>query len=168
MSHCLRHYEEPPAGICRTCQQAFCTRCLVWSFGPKKPPFCVACALRASGVRPSHRTAVGGGAAGGAEVPAEAPVDKRLARAERRAERDAAKRAVRAERAARKRAGRGEQDGDHGPGGGGPGPGAPGPHDDSVVDLDAGSVPDSRVPAPSQLAAALRATPVPRGLMGAD
>jgi hypothetical protein len=43
--------EEPSTGECRNCHGAYCARCLVYSFGPKKPPFCVGCALRASGVR---------------------------------------------------------------------------------------------------------------------
>lgn len=155
MSHCLRHFEEPPAGTCRTCQQPFCTRCLVWAFGPKKPPFCVACALRASGVRPSHRTATGSPAADAA--PAAPTVDKRTARAERRAEREALKRAGRAERRHGRR-GRGQDPGDD-----------VGPDDHRGGDgLGAGSAPDSRVPAPSQLAAALRAGSVPRGFTSAD
>lgn len=51
MNHCLRHFEEPTAAVCRSCEGPFCTRCLVFSFGPKKPPYCVGCALIASGVR---------------------------------------------------------------------------------------------------------------------
>ena len=40
----------------------FCADCLVYSFGPNKPPYCVSCALGASGVRanaavPDHRLA---------------------------------------------------------------------------------------------------------------
>ena len=37
--------------MCRHCGDWFCSECLVYSFGPKKPPFCVACALAAAGVR---------------------------------------------------------------------------------------------------------------------
>lgn len=29
----------------------FCATCLVYSFGPKKPPFCLPCAVEAAGVR---------------------------------------------------------------------------------------------------------------------
>ncbi len=162
MSHCLRHYEEPPAGTCRSCKQPFCTRCLVWAFGPKKPPFCVACALSASGVRPSHRTVIGGGTAVEAPAPAVPTVDKRMARAERRAEREALKRAGRAERRHARRGGGGDDRG------GGSGSDGHRTGDERVADLGAGSAPDSRVPAPSQLAAALRAASVPRGLMSAD
>lgn len=55
MNHCLRHLEEPSTGECRSCHGTFCARCLVFSFGPKKPPFCVGCALVASGVRNGSR-----------------------------------------------------------------------------------------------------------------
>jgi hypothetical protein len=55
MNYCLRHTEEPSTGECRSCHGSYCARCLVYSFGPKKPPFCVGCALRASGVRSGAR-----------------------------------------------------------------------------------------------------------------
>lgn len=55
MSYCQRHMEELSAGECRSCHGSYCARCLVYSFGPKKPPFCVGCALRASGVRSGAR-----------------------------------------------------------------------------------------------------------------
>ncbi len=58
MSHCLRHVEEPLADHCRSCGHPFCTRCLVWAFGATKPPYCVGCALSASGVRPGARPPV--------------------------------------------------------------------------------------------------------------
>ena len=29
----------------------FCGECLVYSFGPKKPPFCIPCAVAAAGIR---------------------------------------------------------------------------------------------------------------------
>ncbi|HMS88285.1 MAG TPA: hypothetical protein PK748_05600 [Acidimicrobiales bacterium] len=51
MNYCQRHTEELSTGECRSCHGSYCARCLVYSFGPKKPPFCVGCALRASGVR---------------------------------------------------------------------------------------------------------------------
>lgn len=50
-TRCVRHQFEPAVDRCRTCDQAFCVECLVYSFGPDKPPFCVHCALSASGVR---------------------------------------------------------------------------------------------------------------------
>ena len=55
MNHCVRHYEETVAGHCRSCGQAFCSRCLVFAFGPNKPPYCVGCALYASGIRSGTR-----------------------------------------------------------------------------------------------------------------
>jgi hypothetical protein len=50
-TRCVRHQFEPAVDRCRTCDQSFCTECLVYSFGPTKPPFCMHCALAASGVR---------------------------------------------------------------------------------------------------------------------
>lgn len=48
---CLEHQFEPAEDQCRTCGNAFCNECLVYSFGPNEPPFCLACALAAAGVR---------------------------------------------------------------------------------------------------------------------
>ena len=48
---CVRHQFEESEGLCRHCGDSFCSECLVYSFGPKKPPFCVSCALAAAGVR---------------------------------------------------------------------------------------------------------------------
>jgi hypothetical protein len=47
----VRHQFEPAVDHCRTCDEAFCVECLVYSFGADKPPFCVHCALSAAGVR---------------------------------------------------------------------------------------------------------------------
>ena len=94
MTHCVRHYEEPMEARCRACQRTFCSRCLVYSFGPNKPPYCVGCALSASGVRSTklaHAAAVA--------EPTEARPDRRTERAERRA----AKAEARAMRKAAKR-----------------------------------------------------------------
>lgn len=44
--------------MCRHCGDWFCSECLVYSFGPKKPPFCVGCALAAAGVRSNAGGAV--------------------------------------------------------------------------------------------------------------
>ncbi|MCB0978455.1 MAG: hypothetical protein KDB02_13455 [Acidimicrobiales bacterium] len=57
MNHCVRHFEETMEATCRTCQAPFCSRCLVYAFGPKKPPFCIGCALNAGGVRNGYRVA---------------------------------------------------------------------------------------------------------------
>ena len=91
MAHCVRHYEEPMEAYCRACNRSFCNRCLVYSFGPKKPPYCVGCALSASGVRPTKLPV--------AAIAPPPPVDKRAERAERRA----AKAEARAMRRASKR-----------------------------------------------------------------
>lgn len=48
---CVRHQFEPAVDRCRQCGNPFCGECLVYSFGPKEPPFCVPCALSAAGVR---------------------------------------------------------------------------------------------------------------------
>lgn len=81
---CVRHYEEPVEDNCRTCRHGFCARCLVYAFGPKKPPYCVGCALAASGVR-SARPQVGAHPA---------PEPRRPSRAERKAEKAARKAAA--------------------------------------------------------------------------
>lgn len=96
MTHCMRHYEEPVVAHCRTCAKPYCSRCLVFSFGPDKPPFCVGCALNASGVRNKNKPVV---------VVAEAAptVDRRMERAQRRAEKAEAKAAARELKRAAKR-----------------------------------------------------------------
>ena len=86
MSFCVRHYEEPIADTCRTCRNDFCSRCLVYAFGPGKPPYCVGCALTASGVR-SNRQQI---------VVHHAPEPRRPSRAERKAEKAARKLAAKA------------------------------------------------------------------------
>lgn len=70
MNHCKRHYEEAITDYCRTCHAPYCARCLVYSFGPKKPPYCIGCALQESGVRSTA----------GSEVFATPPVDRRAAK----------------------------------------------------------------------------------------
>ena len=36
---------------CGRCGGEFCATCVVYSFGPKKPPFCLPCAVTEAGVR---------------------------------------------------------------------------------------------------------------------
>ncbi len=48
---CARHQFEAGIDRCRECGHAFCGECLVYSFGERQPPFCIPCALAASGVR---------------------------------------------------------------------------------------------------------------------
>lgn len=107
VNHCLRHYEEPVAAICRACNYPFCARCLVYSFGPKKAPFCVGCALHASGIRNGMRAVVPPATdpQDSTEAGPPAPMDRRTARATRRSERDAQKQAARSERKADRLAG---------------------------------------------------------------
>lgn len=48
---CSKHTFEIATGTCRQCHNSYCDECLIYSFGPKKPPYCVTCALNAAGVR---------------------------------------------------------------------------------------------------------------------
>ena len=48
---CIKHPHELGVGHCRRCGSASCGTCLVYAFGPKKPPFCLSCAMVAGGVR---------------------------------------------------------------------------------------------------------------------
>lgn len=51
MESCAKHPHETGEAICRRCGSPWCKDCLVYSFGPKKPPFCLGCAMVAGGVR---------------------------------------------------------------------------------------------------------------------
>ena len=48
---CERHLFDQAIDLCGRCGAEFCNDCLVYSFGPKKPPFCLPCAVEAAGVR---------------------------------------------------------------------------------------------------------------------
>jgi len=48
---CERHLFDQAIDLCGRCGAEFCGDCLVYSFGPKKPPFCLPCAVEAAGVR---------------------------------------------------------------------------------------------------------------------
>ena len=50
-SSCVRHQFDPAVDRCRTCDEPFCAECLLYAFGDNQPPFCMTCALAASGVR---------------------------------------------------------------------------------------------------------------------
>lgn len=89
MNHCIRHFEEPIASYCRSCERPFCRRCLVFPFGPDKPGYCVGCALAEAGVRQSAR---------GQNLSAP-PADRKVIKAQRKAERDAQKQERRLARA---------------------------------------------------------------------
>ena len=51
LESCGKHPHEMGVALCRRCGHAWCNTCLVYSFGPKKPPFCMSCAMYAGGVR---------------------------------------------------------------------------------------------------------------------
>lgn len=48
---CERHLFDQAVDLCGRCGCEFCPDCLVYSFGPSKPPFCLPCAVEAAGVR---------------------------------------------------------------------------------------------------------------------
>jgi len=48
---CENHPFEMGDDLCGHCGREYCDECLVYPRGPKKPPFCIPCALAASGVR---------------------------------------------------------------------------------------------------------------------
>jgi len=84
MDSCERHPHEVGSAICRRCGGAWCRDCLVYSFGANKPPFCMACAMVAGGVRSTS---------------ARPAMPKKELRARMKAERQAQKAAAKAERA---------------------------------------------------------------------
>jgi hypothetical protein len=50
-SNCAKHPFEIAENVCASCHRAYCAECLVYSFGAKKPPFCIPCAVSAAGIR---------------------------------------------------------------------------------------------------------------------
>jgi hypothetical protein len=48
---CERHLFDQAVDLCGVCGGEYCNDCLVYSFGPKKPPFCLPCAVQRAGVR---------------------------------------------------------------------------------------------------------------------
>jgi len=61
MSNCDSHPFEAAAATCRSCSLGFCDDCLVYSYGANKPPYCIPCALAASGVRKTAGRSAGRG-----------------------------------------------------------------------------------------------------------
>jgi hypothetical protein len=60
MESCTKHQNERGVAICHRCGMSWCAECLVYAFGPKKPPYCVGCAMFAGGVRSAPtRPAIG-------------------------------------------------------------------------------------------------------------
>jgi hypothetical protein len=52
-SRCAKHLFEGAEDRCGKCGLEFCGECLVYAFGPKKPPMCIPCAVAAAGIRAS-------------------------------------------------------------------------------------------------------------------
>jgi hypothetical protein len=50
---CDKHLFEAAEDRCGRCGFEFCGECLVYSFGAKRPPFCIPCAVAAAGIRSS-------------------------------------------------------------------------------------------------------------------
>lgn len=50
-SRCAKHLFEGAEDRCGKCGLEFCGECLVYAFGPKKPPLCIPCAVAAAGIR---------------------------------------------------------------------------------------------------------------------
>jgi hypothetical protein len=48
---CERHQFDRAVDNCGRCGGEFCQTCVVYAFGPKKPPYCLPCAVEAAGVR---------------------------------------------------------------------------------------------------------------------
>lgn len=53
LDSCGKHPHEAGVALCRRCGGAWCGSCLVYAFGPRKPPYCMSCAMVAGGVRTS-------------------------------------------------------------------------------------------------------------------
>lgn len=53
---CERHLFDRSVDVCGVCGGEYCNDCLVYSFGPKKPPFCLPCAVQRAGVRSNAAT----------------------------------------------------------------------------------------------------------------
>lgn len=48
---CERHLFDQAVDLCGRCGSEFCNDCIVYAFGPNKPPYCLGCAVEAAGVR---------------------------------------------------------------------------------------------------------------------
>jgi hypothetical protein len=51
LESCSKHPHEKGVSLCRRCGHGWCSNCLVYAFGPKKPPYCMSCAMLAGGVK---------------------------------------------------------------------------------------------------------------------
>jgi hypothetical protein len=84
LESCGKHPHERGVAICRRCGHPWCSTCLVYSFGPKKPPYCMSCAMVAGGVKSA------------APLP---PMPRRQLKAQMKAMRAGAKAAAKGEKA---------------------------------------------------------------------
>jgi hypothetical protein len=50
-ARCAKHHFEAAEAQCPNCGHGYCAECLVYPFGPHRPPLCVPCALVRGGVR---------------------------------------------------------------------------------------------------------------------
>lgn len=91
---CGKHPHERGVAICRRCGHPWCSTCLVYSFGPKKPPYCMSCAMVAGGVKSA------------AMLP---PMPRKQLKAQMKAMRAEAKAAAKAEKAEKAEAGTDEE-----------------------------------------------------------
>lgn len=48
---CDQHLFEGAEDICSECGREYCHECLVYPWGPKKPPLCHSCAIAKAGIR---------------------------------------------------------------------------------------------------------------------
>ncbi len=53
LESCGKHPHEMGVALCGRCGGSWCSNCTVYPFGPKKPPYCMSCAMVAGGVRTS-------------------------------------------------------------------------------------------------------------------
>jgi hypothetical protein len=51
---CERHQFEAAIGLCDFCGDEYCGECLVYPFGQKKPPMCIPCTIKQSGLRSTN------------------------------------------------------------------------------------------------------------------
>jgi hypothetical protein len=51
LESCRKHAHEMGVALCGRCGGSWCSSCIVYPFGPKKPPYCMSCAMVAGGVR---------------------------------------------------------------------------------------------------------------------
>jgi hypothetical protein len=51
LDSCTKHPHEAATALCGRCGHGWCSACLVFAHGPKKPAFCLGCAMVAGGVK---------------------------------------------------------------------------------------------------------------------